>query len=135
MSLTQEKLTEIANKFKESFPDHALIFTSPALLRSWDGIEVLNYNGLNIISSKKSLQKPMGNDELKEQLFCWIYDTREVKEMEKRRNILAEKIDEKFPGYKYYIGLKNEPFIWCFRNCIAGCYYEKYGGYILIVLY
>ena len=50
------------------------------------------------------------DDELKEKMFPWVYDSKCQKNIDKRRDFLKEKLDAKFPNEKYYLGISDKIF-------------------------
>lgn len=78
----------------------------------------------------------ISSDELKEKMFCFVYDSRNQKESIKRAEYLCDKLKEKFPSFNVGAFVNNDgKFPWAVVNCKVSAYFENYEGDILLVLF
>lgn len=49
----------------------------------------------------------ISSDELKEKMFPWVYDSKSISDIVKRREFLTKKMKEKFPNANYFVGLND----------------------------
>ena len=95
------------------------------------------HNDLRIVFGNSKGTHSVSSDELKESMFCWVYDTRNETDVNKRRVFLFEKMKSKYPDFNFLVAatVGSTKFSWAEINCHGSCVFDDYGGYILMVLY
>jgi len=65
-----------------------------------------------------------------------VYDSKSNKNASERRDMLKQKIGDKFAGYNLWMAVAEDFYPWSIRNAKAWCEFKKeeYGHDILVVL-
>jgi len=103
------------------------------------GSKIIDYQNLKaFIIDKTTTSCSMSSDELKTKMFVWVYDSKSMKEIEKRRDFIKEKLDSITKGYNYYFGISDCEILYSVKGEKVICEFKgiaEYGANILIILF
>ncbi|KAL4486390.1 hypothetical protein ABPG72_007176 [Tetrahymena utriculariae] len=132
-TLTYIKANEIAESFKNNYNDGVVVMDNIPLVM-YDGSLVLQYSDLRIYRVASSWGMNISSDELKSNLFVWVYDSMN-QQVQERIKFLYAKVKQQFPHYNIFVSIGNRPTTQAYQNTCGVCLFENYGGDVLILLF
>ena len=135
--------TDIVDAFKKAFPDDTILahtfksggassFTGEKLV----DVQLKSEEWLRIFKLSRSSASYLSGDEIKVKVFPFVYDTKNINDSERRRDILKDKLKILFPQHNVNLFIFNGSCWSRSSNNTKGiAFFEKeYGSEVDIVL-
>ncbi len=114
-----------------------IFLTVPQVRCSYNGKTIMDFGGYRVYSLNCSSGASISNDEVKQQSFCWVYESKHITNQAQRREFLFEKIKHNFPNHNVNVFVYNpsDSLDYYFTKSKGMAFFDRtYGDAVLIVL-
>ncbi len=130
--------SKVAQNLKHAYPGDTFLAISVTPNKNF-GWNILDFGGWRVYKLAESNGNSISDDQVKEKALCWMFDSKSITDVEKRKNFIYEKMKNIFPAHKVNVFLfrESDSILYYLTNSSKGtAFFEReiYGHALLVIL-